>query len=107
MKHTALCFFGLSLQALTVAACGSSSSNKTTESDAGTEGGAANEASAPPGPPAWADAGAPITGASDMTWTWVPVPEAQCRDGSKTGFWINPNMASKKLVIFLEGGGAC
>ena len=30
-----------------------------------------------------------------------------CRDGSSTGFGINPSNASKKLMIFLEGGGAC
>lgn len=42
-----------------------------------------------------------------MTWTWVDVPTAKCRNGSATGFWVNPNSASKKLMIFLEGGGAC
>lgn len=108
MKHTASCFFGLSFQALTLVACGSSSSNKTTGNDAGEDSGAASEASAgPTAPPAWADAGAPITGTNDMNWTWVDVPTAFCRNGSATGFWVNPNSASKKLMIFLEGGGAC
>jgi hypothetical protein len=40
-------------------------------------------------------------------WTWVPVKGSQCRDGSATGFGINVNPASKNLMIFLEGGGAC
>ena len=40
-------------------------------------------------------------------WTWVPVPGSHCRDGSATGFGINVNPASKNLMIFLEGGGAC
>ncbi len=41
------------------------------------------------------------------TWTWVPFPEAKCRDGSTTGIGINFATASKNLVVFLEGGGAC
>ena len=109
MKHTIFCFLGLSFQALTLIACGSSSSNSNKTTANNEDGGSTNEASATPplGPPAWADAGAPITGASDMSWTWVPVPDAHCRDGSATGFWVNPNSASTKLMIFLEGGGAC
>jgi len=50
--------------------------------------------------------GAPVD-APDGQWTWVPVPEAKCRNGSSTGFGIRKNAASTKLVIFLEGGGAC
>jgi hypothetical protein len=40
-------------------------------------------------------------------WTWVPVAESRCRDGSSTGFAIRKNPASDKLVIYLQGGGAC
>lgn len=50
--------------------------------------------------------GAPVT-APDNTWTWVPVPEAKCRTGSATGFGIRINPNSTKLVIYLQGGGAC
>jgi hypothetical protein len=50
--------------------------------------------------------GQPIT-ATDLTWTWVDFPDAQCRDGTPTGLMVNFNSASDKLVIFLEGGGAC
>ena len=45
--------------------------------------------------------------APDNTWTWVPVPEAKCRTGSSTGFGVRINPNSKKLVIYLQGGGAC
>jgi hypothetical protein len=111
MKHDALAFFGLSFQAMVLLACGSSASpaskEGTTSPEGGTDAGLPNEAATVTVPPAWADAGMPITGLNDMTWTWVAVPEAQCRDGSATGFWVNPNSASKKLMIFLEGGGAC
>jgi len=41
------------------------------------------------------------------TWTWISVPGAKCRDGSDTGIGVNINPASTKLMIFMEGGGAC
>jgi hypothetical protein len=50
--------------------------------------------------------GDPVT-APDRTWTWVDVPEARCQDGSPTGFGINPSSTSTRVVIYLEGGGAC
>lgn len=40
-------------------------------------------------------------------WTWIDVDGAKCRDGSGTGFGIRPVAGSDKLVIYLEGGGAC
>lgn len=40
-------------------------------------------------------------------WTWIEVDGAKCRDGSPTGFGIRPQTGSDKLVIYLEGGGAC
>ncbi len=48
----------------------------------------------------------PIVADAD-TWTWVPFDDAFCMDGSTTGIGINPNPDSSKLLIFLEGGGAC
>lgn len=48
-----------------------------------------------------------ITNLPAQTWSWVPFSDAYCRDGSTTGLGINTNPASKKLVIFLEEGGAC
>ena len=61
-------------------------------------GGAAGSGGGPSGPP--------IT-APDNQWTWVPFPEAKCRNGSETGIAINPNSSSSEVMIFLEGGGAC
>ena len=110
MNQTRLAFFGLSFQSLALLACGSTASNKGAPdggAGSGEDGGASTEAAAPVAPPAWADAGAPISSLNDMNWTWVDVPTAHCRDGSATGFWVNSNSASKKLMIFLEGGGAC
>jgi hypothetical protein len=54
----------------------------------------------------------PITGTAlpttpDKTWTWIDFPDTKCRDGSQAGIGIRRNNASKDLMIFLEGGGAC
>jgi hypothetical protein len=50
--------------------------------------------------------GMPIT-APDATWTNVPFPQAYCRDGTQAHLMVHLNSASKKLAIYLEGGGAC
>ena len=50
--------------------------------------------------------GEPIT-ADPMTWTWVPFDDAFCMDGSATGIGVNINPDSDRLLILLEGGGAC
>lgn len=50
--------------------------------------------------------GDPIT-AEDLIWTWVGFPESKCRDGSSTGIGVSINSSSDKLMIYLEGGGAC
>lgn len=70
---------------------------------AGTGGGSADAGS---------DAGVnadaiPISTFTPRQWTWVPFPNAKCRDGSTTGIGINVNPGSTKLLIFLKGGGAC
>ncbi len=41
------------------------------------------------------------------TWSWVPVPGMVCGNGSPTGIAINQTTRSEKLVIVIEGGGAC
>ncbi len=46
-------------------------------------------------------------GTADKEWAWVPFPEAKCRDGSSTGLGVRLNPDSNKVVIYLEGGGAC
>jgi len=50
--------------------------------------------------------GMPIM-APDNMWTWVPFDNSKCRGGSPAGISVNMNSASKKLMIYLEGGGAC
>jgi hypothetical protein len=41
------------------------------------------------------------------TWTWVPFTNAYCANGTTTGIGINPGDAGGRLLIFLNGGGAC
>jgi hypothetical protein len=50
--------------------------------------------------------GMPIT-APDSTWTWVPFDNAFCADGSSTGIGVNLSSTSTRVLIYLEGGGAC
>lgn len=45
--------------------------------------------------------------APEGEWTFIEVPDSQCMDGSTTGFGINPAVDADKLLIVLEGGGAC
>jgi len=50
--------------------------------------------------------GAPLS-APDRTWTYVEFPDSRCRDGSKAGLSVRLNSASKKVLIYLEGGVYC
>ena len=49
------------------------------------------------------DGGPPL----DLPWEAVTVPGTLCRTGATTGYAINVNPNSDKLLIYLEGGGAC
>ena len=50
--------------------------------------------------------GAPIEAPPD-TWTFIPVPEAKCRDGSSTGIGVRIHPGATQVAIYMEGGGAC
>ncbi|MCC6157431.1 MAG: hypothetical protein IT350_05210 [Deltaproteobacteria bacterium] len=43
----------------------------------------------------------------DDGWVWMPVDGAICRDGTDTGVMIRESAGSDKLLILLQGGGAC
>jgi hypothetical protein len=45
--------------------------------------------------------------APDLTWTYVELAGSLCRDGKTTGIGVSINPASDKLIIFMQGGGAC
>ena len=40
-------------------------------------------------------------------WTWIPDKNYIARDGSTSGFMVNMHKNSQKLLIYLQGGGAC
>lgn len=44
---------------------------------------------------------------SENNWMWVPVEGTSCMNGSATGMGVNVRPGSDKLMIYLEGGGAC
>lgn len=41
------------------------------------------------------------------TWSFIPMSSMICRNGSTTGFSIKLQANSSKLLIYLQGGGAC
>jgi len=95
-KHLLFCSF--------LIACGSSGEI----ADSGADGGIDDQSAQDATPLGDAEPGVPITGVTPGTWSWVDFPTALCRDGTPTGIGVNPSTTgSKKLMIFLEGGGAC
>ncbi|WP_437852784.1 hypothetical protein [Sorangium sp. So ce363] len=40
-------------------------------------------------------------------WTWVPFSNAFCANGDAAGIGVNLTGKSKRVVVYLEGGGAC
>lgn len=42
-----------------------------------------------------------------LQWTYVEVPGTVCMNGDTAGFGVSLNPASKNVMIYLEGGGAC
>lgn len=50
--------------------------------------------------------GTPLVPAPPTGWLWYQIDGAVCRDGSPAGFYVR-NGTADKLVIYLEGGGAC
>jgi len=63
------------------------------------------DASGPTLPPLPTD-GKPLT-APERTWTYIEFPDTKCRDGSPAGLSVSLSKTSKKVLMYLEGGGAC
>lgn len=53
------------------------------------------------------DGGGDDAGLPRRTWTWVDVPGAQCADGSPTGIGVSRGDDDARVVVLLDGGGAC
>lgn len=63
------------------------------------------DASGPTLPPLPTD-GTPLS-APERTWTYIEFPDTKCRDGSPAGISLSLSKSSKKVLLYLEGGGAC
>jgi hypothetical protein len=101
MKRLSLALLGV-LSSTVVFGCSSSDGVKpggATDAGGGTGGGGNAR-------PPFAPTGAPLT-ADNLKWTWIDFPDSSCRDGSTAGVAVSLNNASDKLMIYLEGGGAC
>src|SRR5215471_1057250 len=104
MKNTS--FVGVHIAiAITLLGCGSSN----TEAPAGSDGGPAVADSGGDSQATASSGSGPFEASklTPQTWTWIPVDGAICRDGSKTGFGVSVGTETDKLMIYLEGGGAC
>jgi hypothetical protein len=88
----------------TLAGAATSGGNPATGGFSGTDGTGGSSATGGFG---GTDPDSPIVGLQSLTWNWVPFQDAHCRKGASTGIGVNPNPASDKLMILLEGGGAC
>lgn len=93
--------------ALLVPACSSGSAASPIAPDAGSLAdsgvGAPTDASdgASQEPPA-----EPIVAPADV-WTWVDFPTSRCLKGSPTGLGVRIRPGSRRLVLYMMGGGGC
>jgi hypothetical protein len=100
-------FSSLLLALLTLTAC-SSGGNDTTGSG-GSGGGTTSSTSSgdtTSSTSTGGTTGTPID-APEGQWTWIPFDNAFCADGSTTGIGVNLSKTSSRVIIYLEGGGAC
>jgi hypothetical protein len=93
---------------LSLAACSNSaqstSTSTTTATGASTTTGGSGGTSTSTG--TQPTLGQAITAPSEQ-WTWVPFDNAYCGNGTTTGIGVNLSSKSSKVLLYLEGGGAC
>lgn len=55
------------------------------------------------------DASSPQTPieAPSETWTFIPFPDSACGNGSPAGIGVNLTTRSRRVLIYLQGGGGC
>jgi hypothetical protein len=100
------------LACFAVAACGDTmdpdinSSGSGGSAGSGGGGGASSSASGSSGSGGIKPATGPIDAPKEQ-WTWVPFDDAFCANGTPTGIGVNLTDKSKRVVVYLAGGGAC
>lgn len=105
MRFTSLAFVALA----PLAACSSSADTHDTTSTGGSGGAAStttSSSSTSSSSSSGMPAGQPITAPAEQ-WTWIPFDDAFCANGSTTGIGVNLTTKSSRVIIYLEGGGAC
>lgn len=104
---------------LGLVACSSGDSPGTTSTSSGTGTGAGGEGTGGNGGGATtststgtggtggsAPMGKPIDTPEEQ-WTWVPFENSFCGNGSTTGIGVSLSKKSSRVLIYMEGGGAC
>ena len=72
----------------------------------GTGGAGTSTATGTGGAGGSAPTGDPIVAPAEQ-WTWIPFDNAFCGDGSTTGIGVSLSKKSSRVLIYMEGGGAC
>lgn len=52
----------------------------------------------------------PVSGtilAADRAWSFVPLPDTRCANGTASGIGVNPASGAEDMVVYFQGGGAC
>ncbi|HZU82392.1 MAG TPA: pectin acetylesterase-family hydrolase [Polyangiaceae bacterium] len=88
------------IASLALAACSNASSS------GGPPGDASTAADRPESADSSGPSGQPITAPAEQ-WTWVPFANALCGNGAATGIGINLTTRSRRVLVYLEGGGGC
>ncbi len=98
------------------AAADTAATDSATPTDGATQDVSASDASAPDAATEDAgfrtfrpDASSPDTAieAPSETWTFIPFPDSACGNGSPAGIGVNLTTRSNRVLIYLQGGGAC
>lgn len=92
-------FCSSALLSVALLACAGDEKTPDKQVDAGEE--AATMRATEPLPP-----GDPIEAPAN-TWKWVDFPDTRCMDDSATGLGVRLNPDSDKLLVVIQGGGAC
>src|SRR5262249_16786869 len=109
--HRALSLASL-FTSFAVAACSGGVDNENSSSASGSGGGLSStssgqsSSSASSGGGGGTPVGTPISAPMEQ-WTWVPFDNAFCANGTPTGIGVNLTDKSKRVMIYLQGGGAC
>lgn len=85
---------------------GAAETGGTSDGATGSDGATHPESGADSGGDSGITPGQPITAPAEQ-WTFVPFSDAFCGNGTSTGIGINPTTKSTRVLIYLEGGGAC